>query len=142
MLAAGLAVLGAVLAVTVPGGGPPGPRTAAPLTTAPLTTAPVTAAPATAARRGRSPEAPDRVVRVPVRIADAGVARLLRPGDRVDVLAASRVVAAGARVAAVPEDGAGALEEDGALVVLAVPRTTAAALTGAAVRAPLMVALT
>jgi hypothetical protein len=47
-------------------------------------------------------------VTAPVRIADAAAVRLLRPGDRVDVIAADgrgagRVVAAGARVTGVPE---------------------------------------
>jgi hypothetical protein len=46
-------------------------------------------------------------VTAPVRIADAAAVRLLRPGDRVDVIAAdgrgaARVVAAGARVTGVP----------------------------------------
>jgi hypothetical protein len=44
-------------------------------------------------------------VRAPVRIADAATVRLLRPGDRVDVLAASRVVARDALVVGVPGSG-------------------------------------
>ncbi|MGW7138699.1 hypothetical protein [Streptomyces xanthophaeus] len=81
------------------------------------------------------PPAAVRTVSAPVRIADAGTVRLLRPGDRVDVVAAERagpprVVAAGARVAEVPapeqEPGDG-----GALVVLSVDRDTARALVGA-----------
>ncbi|MFJ9077656.1 hypothetical protein ACIRO3_20785 [Streptomyces sp. NPDC102278] len=99
---------------------------------------------ARASRGGAPPEAkpPPAVVRMvsaPVRIADAATVRLLRPGDRVDVVAAERagpprVVAEAARVARVPDpepdqgvgDGAG-----GALVVLSVPRETARALVGA-----------
>ncbi|MCF6522312.1 RcpC/CpaB family pilus assembly protein [Streptomyces sp. JJ36] len=58
-------------------------------------------------------------VAAPVRIADAAAVRLLRPGDRVDVVAgsagdaghassgAARVLARGARVAEVPEPGGG-----------------------------------
>jgi len=88
-------------------------------------------------------------VTAPVRIADAATVRLLRPGDRVDVIAAedsttdgaARVVARGARVTKVPE----ALDDDpagsGALVVLAVPRSTAARLAGAGATARLSVTL-
>ncbi|MGW2641235.1 hypothetical protein [Streptomyces sp. NPDC001348] len=89
----------------------------------------------------------DGVVTAPVRIADAATVRLLRPGDRVDVIAAedpaaggdARVVARGARVTRVPQalDGAG----NGALVVLAVPRRTAARLVGASATARLAVTL-
>ncbi|MEU9714732.1 hypothetical protein [Streptomyces sp. NPDC047976] len=84
-----------------------------------------------------------RMVSAPVRIADAGTVRLLRPGDRVDVVAAERtgsprVVAAGARVAEVPPVEAGA-GDGGALVVLSVPRDTARALVGAGAVARLAV---
>jgi hypothetical protein len=88
-----------------------------------------------------------RPVAAPVRIADAATVRLLRPGDRVDVIAAggpaadgdARVVARGARVAKVPEavDDGGS----GALVVLSVPRSTAARLVGASATARLAVTL-
>ncbi|MFE9838572.1 hypothetical protein ACFYP4_26035 [Streptomyces sp. NPDC005551] len=72
-------------------------------------------------------------VTAPVRIADGATVRLLRPGDRVDVVAAdsggrARVVAAGARVTEVPDAEA---TEAGALVVLSVPRATATRLAGA-----------
>jgi hypothetical protein len=82
-------------------------------------------------------------VAAPVRIADAATVRLLRPGDRVDVIAADggsegRVVAAGARVAEVPDFAA---TETGALVVLSVPRATAARLAGAGTTARLAVTL-
>jgi len=87
-------------------------------------------------------------VSAPVRIADGATVRLLRPGDRVDVIAAeesalgghSRVVARGARVTKVPEPPAGATE-GGALVVLSVPRATAARLAGASATARLAVTL-
>ncbi|WP_306332186.1 RcpC/CpaB family pilus assembly protein [Streptomyces sp. KL109B] len=109
---------------------------------------------------GRGPEPPrgraapgERVtasapaVSAPVRIADAGAVRLLRPGDRVDVVAARadggpgvRVLASGARVTSVPKPGP-TLGQDsgvgetsaagGALVVLTVGRATAARLAGA-----------
>lgn len=83
------------------------------------------------------------MVAVPVRIADAATVRLLRPGDRVDVVAADggsegRVVAAGARVTEVPDFAA---TETGALVVLSVPRSTAARLAGAGTTARLAVTL-
>jgi hypothetical protein len=88
-----------------------------------------------------------RPVSAPVRIADAATVGLLRPGDRVDVIAAggpaadgdARVIARGARVAKVPaavDDGG-----SGALVVLSVPRSTAARLVGASATARLAVTL-
>ncbi|MFF3651944.1 hypothetical protein ACFYXV_25310 [Streptomyces sp. NPDC002181] len=93
----------------------------------------------------KPPPAAVRWVSAPVRIADAATVRLLRPGDRVDVVAAERagpprVVAAGARVAEVPapEQGVG---DAGALVVLSVPRDTARALVGAGAVARLAVTL-
>jgi hypothetical protein len=100
-------------------------------------------------------ERPADVVRAPVRIADASVVGLLRPGDRIDVLAASRVVASGVTVVAIPhtgvDDGASSQPPPGsglpaggpggALVVLAVPRPAAAALSGAAATSPLAVTL-
>jgi hypothetical protein len=100
-----------------------------------------------------SPPGPaEQLVRAPVRIADSEAAALLRPGARVDVLAGARVVASRVTVVAVPPspaqsrqtastppEGAGA--GNGALVVLAVSRRTAAALSGAAAASPLGVAL-
>ncbi|MFJ9892573.1 hypothetical protein ACIQPR_04495 [Streptomyces sp. NPDC091280] len=87
-------------------------------------------------------------VSAPVRIADAGTVRLLRSGDRVDVIAAqdtaaggdAEVVARGVRVTKVPEpldEAAGS----GALVVLSVPRATAARLAGASATARLAVTM-
>ncbi|MFE5715672.1 hypothetical protein ACFQ7J_33245 [Streptomyces sp. NPDC056501] len=91
-----------------------------------------------------------RLVSAPVRIADAETVRLLRAGDRVDVIAApnspmggageARVVATGARVAEVPRSGE-TRSDGGALVVLSVPRSTAAALAGAGVTSQLAVTL-
>lgn len=89
------------------------------------------------------------LVRAPVRIADAAAVALLHPGDRVDVLANVRIVAANATVVAVPEplpppSPVTSVPESGpsgALVVLAVPRRTAAALSGAAISSPLAVTL-
>ncbi|MGW0705962.1 hypothetical protein ACWD4G_08340 [Streptomyces sp. NPDC002643] len=86
-------------------------------------------------------------VAAPVRIADGATVRLLRPGDRVDVIAAeesaaaggtARVIARGARVTEVPAADA---TESGALIVLSVPRTTAAKLAGAGVTSRLAVTL-
>ncbi|MGW0825168.1 hypothetical protein [Streptomyces sp. NPDC002845] len=86
-------------------------------------------------------------VAAPVRIADGATVRLLRPGDRVDVIAAeesvagggdARVVARGARVTKVPVAD---VAESGALVVLSVPRTTAARLAGAGATSRLAVTL-
>ncbi|WP_329875534.1 hypothetical protein [Streptomyces sp. SP18CS02] len=132
-LAAGLAVTAAVLAAS----GMPGADGAG---------ASAGAGPRAAPSRAR----PVEVVSAPVRIADGATVRLLRPGDRVDVIAATdsptrhddgvRVVVAGARVAAIPE-AAGASTDGGALIVLSVPRTTAAELAGAGTTSRLAVTL-
>ncbi|MEV6245780.1 hypothetical protein AB0M38_06175 [Streptomyces sp. NPDC051742] len=104
--------------------------------------------PATAAVAARARPPVVRLVSAPVRIADAATVRLLRPGDRVDVIAApnsplgaageARVVAKGARVAEVPHPGE-TRSDGGALVVLSVPRSTAATLAGAGVTSQLAV---
>lgn len=117
-----------------------------------------------AAVAGGVPSAPERrtmrLVSAPVRIADAATVRLLRAGDRVDVIAAqdgdpvARVVAKDVRVADVPRgredgrheypgpDGDGGTDTgSGALVVLSVERDTAAALAGAGVSGLLAVAV-
>ncbi|MFI1094615.1 hypothetical protein [Streptomyces sp. NPDC020917] len=133
----GLALAAAALLVSAANGAAPRPVTAVP-------------------QRPTAPTPPrprhEVLVRAPIRIADAAAAHLLRPGDRVDVLAAARVVAAGATVVEVPADAdeASALSAahdgvgtgvGGALVVVSVPRGTAAALSGAAAASPLAVAL-
>lgn len=91
-----------------------------------------------------------QLVAAPVRIADSAAAGLLRPGDRVDVIAAeegesARVVASGARVTKVPREtfqGSDAGDAvAGALVVLSVPRETAARLAGAGATTRLAVTL-
>ncbi|MFJ8585897.1 hypothetical protein ACIRD2_14720 [Streptomyces sp. NPDC093595] len=135
-LAAGLAVTAAALAAW----GPRGPAdTGVP--------PPLTSAQERQKERARPPVA---LVSAPVRIADAATVRLLRPGDRVDVIAAAaspaedgedaRVVAAGARVTEVPRVREPS-PDGGALVVLSVPRATAAVLAGAAATSRLAVAL-
>lgn len=89
------------------------------------------------------------LVAAPVRIADAGAVALLRPGDRVDVLAAAtredgpsaaRVVAAAVPVLTVPRASDAAYAEGG-LVVLATTSATAATLARAAVTSRLSVTL-
>ncbi|MFJ7238458.1 RcpC/CpaB family pilus assembly protein [Streptomyces olivaceus] len=92
-----------------------------------------------------------RFVAAPVRIADAATVRLLRPGDRIDVVSTgdggtggTSVLARGVRVTEVPEPVAGAgagAAADGALVVVSVPRETAHRLVGAGTTARLAVAL-
>ncbi|MDX2728720.1 MULTISPECIES: hypothetical protein [unclassified Streptomyces] len=134
-MAAGLALTAAALATTGLTGGDGGHGAADPA-------------------GGPAPEGERRQVQLvsaPVRIADPATVRLLRPGDRVDVIAGggsgadARVVAKGARVAAVPRTaGDGFIEgpaEGGALVVLSVPRSTAASLAGAGISARLAVTL-
>ena len=92
----------------------------------------------------------DGLVATPVRIADATVAQLLRPGDVVDVLAAStgrsaipaaRTAAAAVRVLAVPATEDSGSFESGALVVLATTPATAALLARAAVTSRLSVTI-
>ncbi|MFJ3712321.1 hypothetical protein [Streptomyces sp. NPDC090053] len=102
---------------------------------------------------------PPDLVSAPVRIADAATVRLLAPGDRVDVIAAgdttagpatadtgtgtgtARVVARGVRVADVPAGAGDSPVDDGALIVLAVPRATATALAGAGATSRLAVTM-
>ncbi|MFE6638773.1 hypothetical protein ACFVFT_23345 [Streptomyces tendae] len=88
-----------------------------------------------------------RLVAAPVRIADAGTVRLLRPGDRVDVVATGEggagdasVIARGVRVTKVPEPDADPAA-GGALVVVSVPRATAHRLVGAGTTERLAVTL-
>jgi pilus assembly protein CpaB len=86
---------------------------------------------------------------VPVRLVDPGVAALLRPGDRVDVIAVGQsgggnVVVSAAPVLAVPANLGGATTGstvEGALVVLAVPAYLAVHLSSAALTARLTVTL-
>ncbi|MFJ3232441.1 hypothetical protein [Streptomyces sp. NPDC086787] len=136
-VAAGLAVTAAALVAA-------GPRTAADPARGERSRGHPVADPV---RRHRA----DELVTAPVRIADAATVRLLRPGDRVDVIAAedpatggdARVIATGARVSGLPEplDPADADARSGALVVLSVPRSTAARLVGASTTARLAVTL-
>ncbi|GAB1336142.1 hypothetical protein ACE1SV_27320 [Streptomyces sp. E-15] len=135
---AGLAVTAAALVAAGPGtevrphdaGRSPGHRVADPV------------------RRHAPAEPVSAPVSAPVRIADAATVRLLRPGDRVDVVAApdpsagsgARVLVRGARVTAVPEPPDGTAE-NGALVVLSVSRATAARLVGASTTTRLAVTL-
>ena len=134
-MAAGLAVTAAALAVSSPHAAE---RTHPPAAPAPRERGP--------ARRPGTAE----LVSAPVRIADAETVRLLKPGDRVDVIASpnspstggdqARVVATGARVTEVP-GARGAASDAGALVVLAVPREAARALVGASTTSRLAVTL-
>ncbi len=85
-------------------------------------------------------------VAAPVRLADLGVAALLRPGDRVDVLASRpdapvQVVAADALVLTAGPVSPGADDTAAGLLVLAVPAVTASALAAAATDAALTVTL-
>lgn len=94
------------------------------------------------------------LVTAPVRIADVATVRLLRPGDRVDVIAAghsptggesdARVVARGVRVESVPRAPTSATDGGdggGALVLLTVAREVAATLAGASTTSRLAVTL-
>ncbi|MEV6192697.1 hypothetical protein AB0M19_09835 [Streptomyces sp. NPDC051920] len=133
-LAAGLAMTAAALVAAGPGDA--GRGRGHPAST------PSAAARASAPVRG--PDATERV-RAPVRIADGAAVSLLRPGDRVDVIAADggevRVVAAGARVTGVPDTGTAGPTGTGALVLLSVPRATAVRLAGAGTTSRLAVTL-
>lgn len=152
--AAGLAVTVAALAATGAGGalGAAGAGTVADSSADASTGA--TAAPSSSGRDPAQP--PARMVSAPVRIADAATVGLLRRGDRVDVIAAApsplgsagvpereseaRVVARGARVTEIPGERETS-SDGGALVVLSVPRATAAALAGASATSQLAVTL-
>jgi Flp pilus assembly protein CpaB len=88
------------------------------------------------------------LVASPVRLADAGVVRLLAVGDTVDVVATSpdrpraTPVAVAATVLAVPRPGGRTGLDQGGLLVLAVPPETALALAEASVSSVLSVLLT
>lgn len=98
---------------------------------------------------------PEGTTATPVRLADAGAAALLAPGDVVDVLAAAAgaqatgeeeaasVVAPSVTVLAVPSagDATSGGVVDGALVVLATSPATAARLAAAAVHSRLSVSV-
>lgn len=146
-LALGLAVTAAALVAAGPrdtdrpGGHPQRAANAPAPASAPAAARPTDDDPA----RGRHAV---ETVTAPVRIADAATVRLLRPGDRVDVIAAAqtatggdaRVVARGALVTRIPaRDDTTA--EAGALVVLSVQRATAVRLVGAGTSARLAVTL-
>ncbi|MFE9815988.1 hypothetical protein [Streptomyces sp. NPDC005773] len=126
-MAAGLALTAAALAASGLGGGGGGGQ---------ISGRGAAEAAGTASRRVPPPV---RLVSAPVRIADAETVRLLRPGDRVDVIASegtgagSRVLAKGARVTRVPAASAEGSTENGALIVLSVPRATATTLAGAGI---------
>ena len=87
---------------------------------------------------------PPGQVAAPVRLADLAVATLLRPGDRVDVLAAGdagvQVVAIGALVLTAPTVAEDPPGSEG-LLVLAVPPDAAGRLAAAAASATLTVTL-
>lgn len=156
-MAAGLAVTAATLAATGAGGaaGAAGPGGSAPGAGSRSQAA---AKPVTGVTEGATPQEPlpSKLVSTPVRIADAETVRLLRRGDRVDVIASpvspagplggeqqtaqARVVAAGAKVTEIPDLGTDT-PEDGALLVLSVPRATATALAGANATSQLAVTL-
>jgi hypothetical protein len=78
-------------------------------------------------------------VAVPVRLTDAAVADLLRPGSRVDVVGDPGVLANDAVVIAVrPSEGVSA---KGRLVVVALPRSAAAKVAAASLAQPVTVTL-
>jgi Flp pilus assembly protein CpaB len=86
---------------------------------------------------GSRPEAGRGLVAAPVRLADAGVAGLLAPGDVVDVIAAStdgsaKVVARKARVITRPIPPATFGTQTGSLVLLAVTPDEATTIAGVA----------
>lgn len=85
-------------------------------------------------------------VAVPIRLADAAVAHLLHPGDRVDVLAAradtpvpARTVASAVPVIAVPRPNPDS--DDGALIVVQTGRDQAASLARASADSRLSIAI-
>ncbi|WP_405616771.1 hypothetical protein [Streptomyces sp. NBC_01508] len=142
-VAAGLAVTAAALAAS--GAGGPGAAGAEERTEA--------ASRAAAGGDAQSGVRKVELVTAPVRIADVATVRLLRPGDRVDVIAAAhspvspvreeadaRVIAAGVLVKSVPRVLESAAD-GGALVLLTVARDVAAELAGASTTSRLAVTL-
>ncbi|MFD6548280.1 hypothetical protein [Streptomyces sp. NPDC058398] len=132
--AAGLAMTAAALVAAGPGDAEGARGHPAPMPSASAST--------TASASPRGPGATESV-RAPVRIADGATVDLVRPGDRVDVVAAGsggtvRVVAAAARVTGVPDVGT---TDTGRLLVLSVPRATALRLAGAGTTSRLAVTL-
>ena len=96
------------------------------------------------------------VVATPVRIADAAAVRLVRPGDRIDVLAAGvpselaaagltaaevEVVASDVQVVTVPQESDDLAVVDGALIVVATSEQVAEHLAAAAVTSRLSLTL-
>jgi pilus assembly protein CpaB len=84
----------------------------------------------------------------PVRVADPGAVGVVRPGDRIDLIATlttgearSRVVAADVPVLATPPDAEQGSLTEGALLVVATTRTQAADLAAAAVTSRLSLVL-
>lgn len=94
----------------------------------------------------RTSVSPGHVI-APLRLADAALGALLKPGDVVDVIAANNdaqqavVVAAGARVVTIPDppDERAGPSPDGALVLIEVDAQTASAVAQAAASATLSV---
>lgn len=87
---------------------------------------------------------------VPVRLPDADIGRIVRAGDRVSVVApdaagATKIIAAGLRVAAIPRpaESGGHMQprEQNTLVVLEVPDTSAAEVSMASLQRGLTVVL-
>ncbi|MFD6336473.1 MULTISPECIES: hypothetical protein [unclassified Streptomyces] len=142
--AAGLAMTAAALATAGAGGSVGAVADADAHAESPAAGA-VAEAPSRPSRAQRAAE----MVSAPVRIADAATVRLLRRGDRVDVIAAAdgapeaRVVASGARVTEVPKARETVVDtgDGGALIVLSVPRATATELAGAGATSRLAVTL-
>ncbi|WP_405798264.1 hypothetical protein [Streptomyces sp. NBC_01506] len=148
-MAAGLAVTAAALAAS--GAGGPGVTAGAEERAEAASRAAARGGGVPGAGSDAQPAVPKaRLVTAPVRIADVATVRLLRPGDRVDVIAAAhsptreesdaRVIATGALVESVPR----ALEsaaDGGALVLLTVARDVAAELAGASTNSRLAVTL-
>jgi Flp pilus assembly protein CpaB len=88
------------------------------------------------------------VVAAPVRVLDGGIVELLRPGDRIDVLATAvsngvagptRVVAADVPVVAIPDGGGTDSYSQGGLVLVATTEDQARLLAAAAVDSQLSI---
>jgi pilus assembly protein CpaB len=103
---------------------------------------------------GYAPAGSNEIVGTPVRIGDAGAVRLVHPGDRIDVLAATgsaefapesaaavEVVAPGVRVVTVPQEQDDLGVADGALIVVATSERVAERLAAAAMTSRLSLTL-
>lgn len=99
---------------------------------------PITSARLLGPENTRLTAGPGDISAVPVRLADSGVAELLLPGARVDIVAPDQAVLAGDATVVTVRPGSG---EQGRLVVVALPRDVATRVAAAALTREVTVTL-